>query len=143
MGATVGHLWVLDLNVSKMDWSAARTSIDFVVCSPKARADAEFSIEALLKERSWDPVDVIVRVVWIPLVEQPAGYVLQDIHGRVGAIRAFTLEYPSGPGAHVGMLAAMPDSHPRPESKIAITLDGDARIFSLSEFGVIDKPPYL
>jgi hypothetical protein len=76
MGATLGHLLVFNFNLTKMELCGMHSSIDYAVSKPFVKATQICPTKKMLEEAKWDKNDRVVRIVAIPCVMEPQGYVM-------------------------------------------------------------------
>lgn len=68
MGATLGHLVVIDFNITKMQCALLTGPIDYAASDPKEKANKIISLEKLLSLTKWESNDRIIRIITIPQV---------------------------------------------------------------------------
>lgn len=83
MGATLGHLIILTLNITRKQMIGGHSSIDFAVSDPFLKANKICPLNELFQFTKWDKKDDIVRIVCIPLAMDPVGGRLNTITGEI------------------------------------------------------------
>ena len=114
MGATLAHLYVLDVNITKKRNCLASCSIDFSLADPIDKANRVFPFSEIATKWKWDfDTDSWFRVVWIPLIMQPVCFAVNTNNppksedGLLLRMKPFKLNYPK----RIGDMINTPGSH--------------------------------
>lgn len=86
MGLTLGRLIIFDYNITKNDDESiyiSSGSIDFAKKDPVEKANEEVPYDALLEQSKWNKEDLVVRIVTVPCVFEPQGFVHNNDHYKV------------------------------------------------------------
>jgi hypothetical protein len=78
MGAGLAHLLIINCNINKKELHGLHVPFDYTQTDPQVKADAVLPYSKLLNETHWSKEDTIVRIINVPKVMQPHGFILSE-----------------------------------------------------------------